>query len=109
MSNSEKSLKQPRKKRLKLSDLTICKRKVARLERRVKELEEKLSGGHVTQNGKICDLIYAASFLGKSKQTLRNWSSKGIGPTVHAKSGSVYYKIADLEAYILDGIGARHD
>jgi len=109
MSSPEKTPKRRLRKSIKLTELTKCKLKVRRLERRVKDLEEKLSGGRVFGDGKFCDLTYAARYLGKSKQTLRNWKSKGIGPKVHAESGSVNYKIADLDAYLLDGIGARHE
>lgn len=89
--------------------LASCQAKVRLLQRRIKELEDKLSGGWVSPDGTYCDTKYAAVYLGKSEGTLRNMRNQGTGPKAYTKSGSVYYMLDDLHAWIREGRGARHE
>jgi len=41
----------------------------------------------------------AATFLGRSKKTLADWYSKGIGPKARKVGGRQFYYLRDLEAY----------
>ena len=42
----------------------------------------------------------AARFMGLSVQTLRNWRSKGIGPSYIKIGKTVRYDVAELENFI---------
>lgn len=81
---------------------------IARLKRRVAELEKKLEGGWVSDDGVWCDIVYAARRVGRSEQRLRNMKSEGTGPMVYDKSGAVRYKIAELDRWLEGGWGLRN-
>lgn len=76
---------------------------IKRLKARVKDLEEQLSGGWVSPDGVWCDITYAARYVGKSKQTLRNLRSQGIGPVSFGRGSGVKYMIEYLKLYNAEG------
>ncbi|MFC5556680.1 helix-turn-helix domain-containing protein [Methylobacterium iners] len=41
----------------------------------------------------------AAQFLGLARATLRNWRSRGVGPSYRKHGGKVLYPLAGLEAW----------
>jgi hypothetical protein len=102
---------QPKKRRLKSKfrgKITKTHLENIQLRTKVAELERKLEGGWLSPNGEWCDVEYAARFIGRSAQRLRNMKSEGTGPMVHDESGAVRYKISDLERYMESGWGLRN-
>tara|TARA_Y100000815_G_C12882236_1_gene326970 strand:+ start:194 stop:475 length:282 start_codon:yes stop_codon:yes gene_type:complete len=81
---------------------------IARLKLRVAEVEKKLEGGWVSDDGVWCDIVYASRRVGRSEQRLRNMKSEQTGPMVYDKSGAVRYKIAELDRWLADGWGLRN-
>ncbi|UYV39350.1 hypothetical protein N4R57_10310 [Rhodobacteraceae bacterium D3-12] len=101
----------PKKRRLKPKYRGAGVKQMAellRLRRRVAELEKKLEGGWVSDDGVWCDIVYAARRVGRSEQRLRNMKSEHTGPMVYDKSGSVRYKIAELDRWLEEGWGLRN-
>lgn len=76
---------------------------IKRLKARVKELEEQLSGGRISPDGVWCDITYAARYVHKSKQTLRNLRSQGLGPVSFGRGSGVKYMIEYLIRYNAEG------
>ena len=95
----KKGLKTPETVRLRLT--------IRKLEKRIKELEEQLSGGWVSDDGVWCDIIYAARYVNKNVQTLRNLRSEGKGPVSFGRGSGVKYKVALLDAYNETGYSQR--
>lgn len=79
------------------------KLEIMRLRRENLKLKEQLNGGWISPDGQYCDTKYAARMINKKEQTLRNQRSSGGGPKAFSKSGSVYYLVDDLHAYIVEG------
>lgn len=44
--------------------------------------------------------VYAASYVGKSPQTLANWRWRGIGPKYYKINGYIMYDMADVDAWL---------
>ena len=42
----------------------------------------------------------AAKFLGRTRQTLRLWASKGCGPRFHLVDGRAFYRLDDLRRFV---------
>ena len=76
---------------------------IKKLKARVKDLEEQLSGGWVSPDGVWCDIVYAARYVHKRKQTLRNLRSQGTGPVSFGRGSGVKYKIEYLNRYNAEG------
>lgn len=76
---------------------------IKRLNARVKELEEQLSGGRLSPDGVWCDITYAARYVHKSKQTLRNLRSQGTGPVSFGRGSGVKYMVEYLMRYNAEG------
>lgn len=53
----------------------------------------------VTPDGRL-SRTHAAKYLGVAPQTLANWRSLGRGPKHMKLGGRVFYRLADLEAFI---------
>lgn len=53
----------------------------------------------ITPDGRLTR-SHAASYLGVAVQTLANWRSQGRGPKSIRLGGKVFYRLADLEAFI---------
>lgn len=53
----------------------------------------------VTPDGRLTR-SHAASYLGVAAQTLANWRSQGRGPKSMNLGGKVFYRLADLEAFV---------
>lgn len=49
-------------------------------------------------------LSAAAELLGFAPKTLRNWRTRGIGPRSLRIAGKVFYRLADLDAFIASGV-----
>lgn len=104
MSQAER--KPIRRLKLKYRKLGIKQKlEIARLWKRVAELERKYEGDWVSDNGVWCDIVYAARYIGRSEQRLRNMKSDGTGPMVYDRSGAVRYKLEDLERFMETGWG----
>lgn len=43
----------------------------------------------------------AAMFIGVAARTLANWRSKGIGPRQTKVGSRVFYRLVDLEAFVI--------
>lgn len=46
----------------------------------------------------------AATYLGLSPRTLANWKGRGIGPRSVRVGGRCFYRLAELDAFIAQGI-----
>lgn len=88
-------------------EIPKLKMKIAALQRRVRELETRLDGGWMSDDGVYCDVKYAARYLNKSVQTLRNMKAQRTGPITYSRSGSVVYRIDELKAFHEHGYGQR--
>lgn len=104
---SKDKTKPVRRLKKSLPENARLKVKIASLERRVRELQEKHEGGWVSPDGEYCDTRYAARYLGKSESRLRNMKSERTGPISFSKSGAVYYRLDDLRAWIEEGRSVR--
>ena len=91
------------KKKFRGNPSVTNKLELIRLRKENAELKNQLSGGWISPDGQYCDTKYAARMINKREQTLRNLRSSGGGPKSFSKSGSVYYLVSDLHAYIVDG------
>ncbi|RKE93627.1 hypothetical protein [Sulfitobacter guttiformis] len=91
------------RKKFKVDTAMASRLKISRLERENAELREQLSGGWISPTKEFCDTKYAARMINKREQTLRNLRSTGNGPKSFNKSGSVYYLVSDLRAFIVEG------
>lgn len=96
------------KKKFRQNSSAACKLEIMRLKRENAELKSQLNGGWISPDGQYCDTKYAARMINKREQTLRNLRSSGGGPKSFSKSGSVYYLVSDLHAYIVDGKTGWH-
>ncbi|HEY1606557.1 MAG TPA: helix-turn-helix domain-containing protein [Allosphingosinicella sp.] len=45
----------------------------------------------------------AARYLGKKSKTLAEYARLGVGPVPRKTGGRVFYRLADLEAYVATG------
>ena len=73
---------------------------VRRLKAQIKVLEEQLAGGWISPNGEWCDTVYAARYVGKRPQTLRNNRRDGVGPVSFGDGRGVRYKISLLDRWL---------
>ena len=46
----------------------------------------------------------AAFYLGLSPRTLANWTGRGMGPPSVRVGGRRFYRVADLDAFIIGGV-----
>lgn len=76
---------------------------VRQLEKRLEDLESRRREGWISQDGEWCDIVYAARYVNKSQQTLRNLRSKGIGPVSFGRGSGVKYRPEHLKRYNAEG------
>lgn len=58
----------------------------------------------VSPDGEYCNNAYAADFLGRSISRLQSMRCEGAGPVFLKRGRAVYYRVADLKAYLESGV-----
>jgi len=101
MTDNSKRSKRKLKERYSKTPTTVKHAlEVRRLKAQIKELEERLDGGWVSPNGEWCDIIYAARYIGKRPQTLRNNRRDEVGPVSFGDGSGVRYRVSLLDRWL---------
>ncbi|MDA5095009.1 helix-turn-helix domain-containing protein [Aliiroseovarius sp. KMU-50] len=58
----------------------------------------------ISPDGEYCNTAHAADCLGRSVSRLQSMRHEGIGPIFLKRGRSVYYRVADLKAYLENGV-----
>lgn len=57
----------------------------------------------ISPDGVYCNTAYAANYVGRSISRLQSWRCEGIGPKYIKNGYSVFYRTADITAFMENG------